>query len=128
MPIDGVRLLYSRYSPKPLIVTLNPAADAELVPLEVKLQQNLVTHGEYDFKLEWNNGHPAIKTIVRNNAVYPVTLRFLEAFPDVRSLDENVMLKGRFWIGGHPSCVLQLGNTTFGNQKYNSYKPGRLLH
>ena len=112
MPLDGVRLLYSRYSPKPLIVTLNPAADAELVPLEVNLQQNLVTQGEYDFELEWNNDHPAIKSIVRNNAVYPVTLRFLEAFPDVRSLDENVMLKGRFGIGGHPSTGLVTGHYT----------------
>ncbi|SHE78940.1 hypothetical protein [Alkalibacter saccharofermentans] len=112
LPIDGAKLLYSRYSPNPLIVTLNPATDAELKPLEVKLQQKQISCGEYDFEMEWNNNQPAIKSITRNNKTYPVTLLFNKAFPDIKTLDENIILKGRFKIEGHPSTGLIVGHYT----------------
>ncbi len=112
LPIGGAKMLYSRYSPKPLIVRLNPATDAELKPLEVKLQQKQISCGEYDFEIEWNNNQPAIKSITRNNKTYPVALFFNKAFPDIKTLDENIILKGRFELEGHPSTGRIVGHYT----------------
>ncbi|MDR5659886.1 hypothetical protein RH915_10335 [Serpentinicella sp. ANB-PHB4] len=39
LPMDWMKMLFTRYSPKPLIVTLNPAVNNPLIPLEVELQQ-----------------------------------------------------------------------------------------
>ncbi|TCT16035.1 hypothetical protein EDC18_10249 [Natranaerovirga pectinivora] len=103
LPIDGTNMLFSRYSPKPLIATLNPAIDDEVKPLEVKSKQNQIKCGEYDFELEWINDQPTIKGITRNNTIYPITLLFKEAFPSIQALENNTILKGSFEIEGHPS-------------------------
>lgn len=110
IPIDGTKMLFLRYSPKPLIVTLNPAFDDILKPLEVKFQQKLISYGESDIELEWTDNKPAIKRITRNNKTYPVTLLFDKAFPDIETLGENSTSKGSFEIGGHSSSGLIVGH------------------
>ncbi|MDG5789800.1 hypothetical protein QA612_20285 [Evansella sp. AB-P1] len=112
LPMDGKKMFYSRYSTKPLIVTFNRALDTELEPLEVKLQEQQISSGEYDFELEWNNNKPAIKRIIRNNKIHPVTLLFKDAFPDIRTLGNDISFEGSFEIEGHHSTGLIGGHYT----------------
>ena len=103
LPIDGSKMLFTRYSPKPLIATLNPSVNDAVTPLEVKPQQKKLSSPEYDFELEWINHQPAIKRIIRKNEKHPVTLLFKEAFPDIKMLKEDTIKKGGFEIEGNPT-------------------------
>lgn len=117
LPMDGTKMLFTRYSPKPLIATLNPAVDDELRPLEVKLQQRVISSREYDFELEWINDQPAIKRIILNNSKYPITLLFKQAFPDIRVLKNDISLRGSFEIAGHSSTGCIGGHYTIEKNK-----------
>jgi len=112
VPMDGTRMTFTRYSPEPLIAKLNPAFDGELEPLEVQAGEAEVQWEDHVLALDWSGGSPAIKRITRKNATYPVDLRFDRAFPDVRSLETNTSLEGRFEIEGHPSTGRIVGTYT----------------
>lgn len=116
--MDGTKMLFLRYSPEPLIVTFNPAIEDSLNPLAIKPQQKQISSGEYDFELEWKNNQPSIKRIIRNNKTYPVTLFFKEAFPNIKVLENNTVLHGRFEIEAHPSTGKIGGHYTL--EKENS--------
>ncbi|GEL08601.1 hypothetical protein [Salisediminibacterium halotolerans] len=110
LPIDRAKMLFTRYSPKPLIARFNPAVEEDLIPLEVQLQQEQLTLANCDFTFEWTGRKPAIKSITQRNDIYPVTLRFTEAFPDIKSLYENSRFEGKFELSAHPSTGVIAGN------------------
>ncbi len=103
IPMDFTRMTFTRYSPKPLIATLNPAFEGELTPLEVPTSQPEVQVGETMLALEWMAGHPALKRLTRHNPIHPLELRFEPAFPALQTLVNDARRAGCFGIAGHPT-------------------------
>jgi len=103
IPMDFRKMLFARYSPEPLIATLNPAFEGKLVEIEIIENSSVVTIGSETIELAWSAGSPAIKSITRQNDTYPVKLRFEPAFPDLASLREISAIFGTFMIEAHPS-------------------------
>jgi len=103
IPMDQARMYFTRYSPRPLIATLNPAFDGELVPVAVASGQAEACAGEHVLALDWTAAGWAIRRIVRPNAIHPLALRFAPAFPCLETLEDGASLGGSFEIEGHPS-------------------------
>lgn len=112
IPMDFTRMTFTRYSPRPLIATLNPAFEGELAPLEVTAGQAEVQAGETTLALEWIAGQPALKRLTRHNSLHPLELRFEPAFPDIQALADGARRAGRFEIVGHPSTGRVAGEYT----------------
>jgi len=112
IPMDWTKMYFTRYSPKPLIATLNPAFDGELPAMEVKAGEKRINSGGHDVELEWKNGKASINRITRNNEIHPVGLHFKDPFPDIHSLANNSSLKGKFEIEAHPSTGRIIGHYT----------------
>jgi hypothetical protein len=112
IPMDFTRMTFTRYSPRPLIATLNPAFEGPLEPLDVALGTAEVHLGETTLALEWIGGQPALKRLTRRNEVYPLDVRFERAFPDIQTLADGADLAGSFEIEGHPSTGRIAGTYT----------------
>ncbi|TVQ18665.1 MAG: hypothetical protein EA382_17490 [Spirochaetaceae bacterium] len=112
VPMDFTRMLFTRYSPRPLIATLNPAYDGLLEPLQVRPGQAQTRSGEHSIALEWTTGVPAISRVTRRHPRYPVELRFDRPFPDIGTLADNTHVTGGFDIAGHPSTGRIVGAYT----------------
>lgn len=103
VPMDFTRMLFTRYSPRPLIATFNPAFDGVLKPLEVHPGEADVRLGEHTITVEWASGIPAISRVTRRHERYPIDLRLDPAFPDIGTLADSTTIDGRFEIAGNPS-------------------------
>jgi hypothetical protein len=103
VPMDGRKMYFMRYSPKPLIATLNPAFEGELQELRVTEGSMQMVSGHHIIELDWNNDIPVIKSVTRENETFPVQLRFEPGFPNVADLPDNYSTNGRFEIEAHPS-------------------------
>lgn len=110
IPIDGTKMYFTRYSPKPVIAKLNPAFDGELAILEAEAGAAEVASGDCILALEWIYGKPTIKRVIRQNKIYPIELRFEPAFPNIDTLEDNANLKGSFIIEGHSSTGRTMGD------------------
>ncbi len=110
LPIDRVWMYFTRYCPRPLIATFNPAHDGALAPVNVEVDAAEVTVGETTLALEWTEGRPALRRLTRHNPVYPLALRLDPAFPDLHTLSADVRIVGNFEIAGHPSTGLVAGD------------------
>jgi hypothetical protein len=105
-------MLFTRYSPRPLIATLNPAFDGVLEPLAVSAGQTEVQMGESVLALAWAEGKPAVKRLTRQNDIHPMDLRFAKSFPNLATLEDGARVDGRFVIEGHPSTGRVAGTYT----------------
>ncbi len=112
LPLDGSRMYFSRYSPDPLIVTLNPAADAPLLHLDPAPDEPALSTDSAAYGLSWSNGTPALRSIERKHGHHTVTLAFEPAFPNLAvSPDAETAvpgtpmmpLRGHWTFCGHPS-------------------------
>ncbi len=112
MPIDGTKMTFIRYSPEPLIATLNPAFAGELSYINVERGMQQFSKGNITFNLDWDDDKPAMKSIVCNNKTHPVELRFITPFPDIQSIENNTNLKGRFEIEAHHTTGRIIGHYT----------------
>jgi hypothetical protein len=103
MPLDGRKMYFTRYSPSPLILTLNPAMEGAAPVFEVPVDATNFSSDEYRFDLEWKEGKPAIRSITANHPEYPVMLRFIDPFPHIASMKTDTVITGAFEITGHHS-------------------------
>ncbi|OJF94176.1 hypothetical protein [Alkalibacterium sp. 20] len=103
VPMDGRRMLYSRYSPKPLIVKINPEKNEEIKLLKTTHLEKKIKTNDCDIEMKWTDYLPSIKTITRRNPVYPVTLTFDPSFPNIITLEDKDVIEGEFAITAHPS-------------------------
>lgn len=101
--MDGTRMYFARYSPEPLIATLNPAQNDVLTPISIEKHSTSFADGSYHYKLRWENETPFIESIERHNEKHPVRISFNPSFPDVMSIPDNSHLKGKFIIEAHRS-------------------------
>ena len=112
VPMDFARMLFTRYSPRPLIATLNPAFSGVLEPVKVDPSRGEVPAGNSTLMLDWTGGGPAIRSMTRRNEVYPIVMKFHEPFPHLGSLVDNTSITGQFEIEGHPSTGRIVGTYT----------------
>lgn len=103
IPIDWTKMTFVRYSPNPLIVNFNPAADGELFSIPTEMGLNQIKNEKYNIYLNWEHDKPSIKRIIINNEKYPITLNFTNAFPNIHSLVNNSKQEGCFEIEAHPT-------------------------
>ena len=112
VPMDFARMLFTRYSPRPLIATLNPAFSGVLEPVKVDPSRAEVPAGNCTLMLDWTGSGPAIRSMTRRNEVYPIVMKFHEPFPHLGSLVDNTSTTGQFEIEGHPSTGRIVGTYT----------------
>ena len=102
MPLDFRRMYFARYSPDPLIVTLNPAFNGKLTPLSINADGHAYADGA-GYTLSYEGGNPGIQSISRSHKHHLVSLNFAPAFPEIAALADNSETEGQFEIIGHPS-------------------------
>ena len=103
IPIDRTKMTFIRYSPKPLIVTLNPAFSGTLSDISIDINQETVLSDNYEIALEWKENKAFIKSIEKKNEIYPVRMIFKNAFPNIAEMENSAEFKGSFLIESHPS-------------------------
>ncbi len=110
IPMDWTRMYFARYSPKPVIATLNPAYDGVMSELKIESGKERVDKGDSIYEVEWKEGVPKIKSIIENNKIHPIQISFIPAFPNLDQLETDSPVKGTFEIKGDPSTGAVGGN------------------
>jgi hypothetical protein len=103
MPMDFAKMYFARYSPRPLIATLNPAIDGPMALLPWDGQSSQIDWEGHEISLAVEAGQVRIRQIVCQNEVHPVRLAFEPPFPDLRALPPGSSVAGSFTLEGHPS-------------------------
>ena len=101
--MDRQKMTFARYSPKPLIATMNPAHDGELETFELETGQGTFENGDYIYEIDWSNQSPSIRSFSAKNNIHLLTISFKPSFPCLNTLEANTRYKGRFLISGHES-------------------------
>lgn len=109
MRIDRQKMTFVRYCPRPLILTLNPAYDGKLNLLDIARGAEEVRYENMSIKLEWKDEKAFIGSIVLQNEVYPVEMKFDKAFPNLNTMQEGEKRYSGFSIQGHPSTGVLKG-------------------
>jgi hypothetical protein len=125
LPIDGARMYFTRYSPDPLIATLNPAHSGPLTPLE-RVSPAEARAGDLRFDLVENHGYTEIAQMRRAFKAHEVTVAFSPPIPHLMSLADGVQSAGRVAITADPSVGTVTGEYHIarqGNQIQMSVMP-----
>lgn len=103
LPMDWQKMTFARYSPKPLIATLNPEFKGALKSLEVNNGQKTKETNNCIYELEWSSQKAAVKSMTVKNDIHPLRISFNPAFPDLNGIIPDNQISGEFIILGHPS-------------------------
>ncbi len=114
-PIDMTKMYFIRYSPRPLIVTLNTAFSGKVSSVNIEPHVEIYNSEDHKIHLTWENTSPVIKKIIRKNEIHQVTLEFEDAFPNLHSLPKNITRNGKFIIKAHPSTGIIRGQYFINN-------------
>jgi hypothetical protein len=109
VPMDGSKMYFMRYSPEPIIATLNSAYEGYLPELKATAGSKQIVSEDYLIELDWSNETPVIKSLTKENAIYPIQLRFEPAVPNIAAMPDHFSTTGRFEIEAHPSTGLITG-------------------
>jgi hypothetical protein len=101
VPLDGRRMLFTRYSPDLLLARWNTTHDGPLAAVPV--HDGRAIQDDATFDLVDNAGRPEILRIRANAGQRQVNIDFHPAFPDFTGLRDGVAVEGRFIISGDPS-------------------------
>jgi hypothetical protein len=101
--MDRQKMTFARYSPKPLIATMNPAYDGELETFELEPGQGSFENGDHIYEIDWTGQSPSIRSYSVKNNIHLLTVSFSPSFPCLNTLPANIRLRGRFIISGHES-------------------------
>lgn len=107
IPIDGFQMYFSRYSPKSIIVSVNPEFNGALPQLT--LTENKAEHQGNSYDIEYHNGKTNILCISQSLFGRDVKMNFSPAFPDIRYVNEGQSIKGEFSISSHESTGVVSG-------------------
>lgn len=97
IPMDGKKTYFSRYTPRPVTVKVNPEFEGSLQPLPIINQKYALLQGNR-IEIEYHNGLPEIKCIEQVVCKQSVTMTFTPSFPDIRDLQEGEKRTGKFTI------------------------------
>jgi hypothetical protein len=111
MPVwlDGSRVFFTRYSPKPLITRFNPNYDGRLPTLHSS-GESCVLFQQHQVYLSYSDSSAKIEKIARKNSVAPIELRFEPPFPNLYQLSAPTEVRGRFKISTHPRAGYLAGD------------------
>jgi hypothetical protein len=101
--MDREKMTFARYSPKPLIATMNPAHNGELETFEPEPGQGSFEKGDHIYEIDWSDQSPSIRSYNIKNNIHLLTVSFRPSFPCLNTLPANTKLRGRFIISGHES-------------------------
>jgi hypothetical protein len=99
MPMDGTGMYFIRYSPEPLIVTINPSQNGPLYPVTIDTSSGMVSDGSQHLSLI----NEALVKLVNDSGVYPVSMEFNPGFPNLLKINSGEKITGKFTIMAHPS-------------------------
>lgn len=114
MPMDGKKMYFSRYTPHPIIVTVNPNFSGIIENLSVV--NHKAQDGSSQYTLQDVNGNTYIETIRQDVSGRTVTMKFSPAFPDIRNTKSGKNIIGNFWIAGHEKTGTVSGKYSVKNQ------------
>lgn len=115
MPMDGTKMYFSRYTPRPITVTVNPnySGKIEALPLvDGKAQSN-----GNRYTLQHKNGTIEIESIQQNVSEQMVTMKFSPAFPDIRNVKNGELIVGKFSIAAHEKTGVVSGKYSVRNEQ-----------
>jgi hypothetical protein len=101
--MDGQKMTFVRYSPKPLIATMNPAHYGELETFELETGKGTFEKGDHIYEIDWSNQSPSIRSYSVKNEIHLLTMSFKPSFPCLNTFPANTTYKGSFRISGHES-------------------------
>ena len=99
MPIDGLKMYFSRYSPKTIIVNINPQFNDALPQLSVT--ENKAQNRGNIYDIEYQNERANISYISQSMFGRDVKMSFSPAFPDIRHINEGESAEGEFSVVSH---------------------------
>ncbi|WP_194778049.1 hypothetical protein [Pararhodonellum marinum] len=117
IPMDFQKMTFVRYSPKPLIATLNPSYQGEWQTLNIKPGQLTFEKGNHIYEIEWNKQSASIKSMCVKNNIHLLTMQFTPSFPSLNTFPPNTSYKGKFVISGHDSIGLISGEYYIQSEK-----------
>ncbi len=100
-PIDWSIMYLTRYTPDPLVMTLNPAFDGPLTTLKVT-EETRVIEEDTIYEVDYLGETPLLKAIQREADGRSVRLSFEPAFPNLSAF-EGPSASGDFSIKGDPA-------------------------
>jgi hypothetical protein len=109
LPIDGTRMYFTRYSPDPLIATLNPAHDGPLTPLE-RTGEREARAGDLLFDLIDNQGNTELSQMRRAFKGREIVVAFNPPLPQLLNLADGAEVSGSFTIRGDASVGMVTGD------------------
>lgn len=116
LPMDFSRMYFTRYSPDPLIVMLNPAIEGILNPLP-KPGNNSTATGGTIYELTLNSFIYEIKSFSESHNEHTITVTFNPAFPNLDAFTRTGEATGSFTITGKASVGIVRGKYSVQNVK-----------
>jgi hypothetical protein len=115
LPLDGTRMYMTRYSPDPLIVTLNPAHSGPLTPLE-RLSATAARADDLHYDLLDNQGRTEIAQMRQTYKGREVRVAFTPPLPELLALADGAQTAGRFTISADPTVGAVSGDYALARQ------------
>jgi hypothetical protein len=110
MRMDGKKMFFTRYSPDPLIATLNPSHNGILQAIEMTELSNSSNNATY--KILNKNGRHYMERFEKNLKDHTLQMSFYPPLPCITSLAEGEKISGKFTIEGDPSTG-KIGGTYY---------------
>jgi hypothetical protein len=115
LPIDGTRMYFTRYSPDPLIATLNPAWNGPLSPLE-RTSPTEARLGDLVFDLVEHHGRTEFAAMRHGYKDREVRVYFTPPLPNPPNLTDGARSTGHFTISADPSVGTVIGEYEIARQ------------
>jgi hypothetical protein len=115
--MDWQKMKFTRYSPKPLIATLNPEYNGVLESFDQVMGQKTFEKGDCIYEIEYTDPIASIKSMSVKNDIHLLTMSFTPSFPCLNTVSENTQYKGKFTITGHESVGSISGEYTIQSDK-----------
>lgn len=103
MPIDRQKMTFARYSPNPMIATLNPATDGKIESFKAEIGQTIIHHGDTEYELEWEGNSPSVKSMRVKDKNQSLTITFSPSFPSADRIESHQKKSGGFVLSGDES-------------------------
>ncbi|MDR1794657.1 MAG: hypothetical protein LBR25_04620 [Erysipelotrichaceae bacterium] len=113
VPMDFVANYFARYSNQPNIVGFNPTHKGAIETFTINPGDRSLHERGMRISLVWNGSQEvAVKRIRSLTSLYPVSVDFKPAFPNLLTLPDGSNIKGQFTIKELPQCGVIGGTYT----------------
>ncbi|EON78614.1 hypothetical protein ADIS_0964 [Lunatimonas lonarensis] len=97
-PLDGVFMLFTRYSPQPFACFFNPNYSGNLKPIPTQDGAREIKDGSHQIFLNRSGSGSAIEKLVHTGSEIPLQISFQPPFPSLNSLPSDARCQGKFQI------------------------------